>query len=367
MVEVEVINLTKIFGKNIVAVDNLSVKVRDKEFLAILGPSGCGKTTTLRCIAGLETPTKGEIYIGGTLVNYVPPKDRDVAMVFQSYALYPHMNVFNNIAFPLKVRYSLSKDEIKRRVEEVAKLLGIEHLLERMPKELSGGERQRVALGRAIIRSPKVFLMDEPLSNLDAKLRVQMRAELKRLQKDLEITTIYVTHDQVEAMSMADRILLMNKGRMVQLGSPEELYNHPTDLFAAGFIGTPPMNFIECDLKEGDGEFLLDAGDFSIKIPKDLGEMVKERCSSGLVLGIRPEDVLIHKEREAALIEGIEGEVYVVEPLGPNLIVNVKIGGYLIKVTAPSNFKVTMGEKLRIAFNIDKVHIFDRKSGKAII
>ena len=248
MSKVKVVNLVKKFDKT-VAVDGISFDVKDGEFIVLLGPSGCGKTTTLRCIAGLETPDEGEIYIDDKLVNDLPPKDRDVAMVFQSYALYPHMTVYGNLAFPLKMR-KLPKDEIDKKVKEVAKLLNIDHLLDRKPRQLSGGEMQRVALGRALVRTPRVFLMDEPLSNLDAKLRVYMRAELKKLQRDLKITTIYVTHDQAEAMAMADRIAVMNKGKILQYSEPHDVYEKPANLFVAGFIGSPPMNFIKASIVE---------------------------------------------------------------------------------------------------------------------
>jgi len=257
MARVELRNVTKKFGK-VVAVDRASLVVDDKEFFSLLGPSGCGKTTLLRIIAGLEFPDEGDVLIDDRVVTRLPPKDRDVAMVFQNYALYPHMTAFDNIAFPLAVRrreLNLSKDEIRKRVVEVARLLNIEELLKRYPSQLSGGEQQRVALARALVRRPKVWLLDEPLSNLDAKLRIIMRSELKKLQKTLGITTIYVTHDQVEAMSMADRIAVMNKGRVLQVGTPDELYHKPADTFVATFIGAPPMNLIPCVLEESPREY----------------------------------------------------------------------------------------------------------------
>jgi multiple sugar transport system ATP-binding protein len=356
-------NLLKRFG-SVIAVNNLSLEVKDKEFIVFLGPSGCGKTTTLRCIAGLETPDSGNIYIGDALVNDLPPKDRDIAMVFQSYALYPHMSVFDNIAFPLKMR-KMPKDEIKKRVKEVASLLKIEELLDRKPRQLSGGQAQRVALGRAIVRQPKVFLFDEPLSNLDAKLRVYMRAELKRLQKELATTTIYVTHDQVEAMTMADRIALMNNGILQQLASPSDIYHKPENIFVAGFIGSPPMNFINCSLKEFDGEYALDAGEFTIKLPKDIGLIVKEKAeSSELVLGIRPEDITVY---ESAVPEAIETEVYVIEPLGSENVIDLKIGENLIKAISPPTLWLKIGDKAYINFNKEKMHIFNKKTEKAII
>jgi len=364
MAKVMIKNLTKRFG-NVIAVNNLNLMVEDKEFLVLLGPSGCGKTTTLRCIAGLEYPDEGEIYIGNTLVNDLPPKDRDIAMVFQSYALYPHMNVFDNIAFPLKIR-KLPRDEINKRVKEVAELLKISHLLDRKPKQLSGGERQRVALGRAIVRNPQVFLMDEPLSNLDAKLRVYMRAELKKLQKELGVTTIYVTHDQVEAMTMADKIAIMNLGVLQQVGTSYEVYHYPSNLFVAGFIGSPPMNFVHCTLKESNGLYLLDSGEFVIHLTNDIGEIIKERISSSeIVLGVRPEDILISKEFGAQ--NSVEGEVYVTEPMGSEMIVDVKVGSEILKVKSHAEMDVNIGDKVWLTFKIDKIHLFDKKTEKSII
>ncbi len=307
--------ITKVFPPKTVAVNDVSLEVSDGEFFTLLGPSGCGKTTTLRIIAGLEKPTRGRVYIDGVDVTDLPPRKRDVAMVFQTYALYPHMKVYDNIAFPLKLR-KLPKDEIDRRVKEVAELLRIKELLDRYPKQLSGGQQQRVALARALVRKPKVWLMDEPLSNLDALLRVRMRAELKRLQKELGITTIYVTHDQVEAMSMADKIAVMNAGRVLQVGTPAEIYGRPKTLFVAGFIGTPPMNFLRVEFREEGGRYLLKGREFSLELPSELGELVGGKVPSGgeLVMGVRPEHIEIAEgsEREGTIL----AEVYVVEPLG---------------------------------------------------
>ncbi|WP_297487983.1 ABC transporter ATP-binding protein, partial [Thermococcus sp.] len=292
MAEVQLINVWKVFG-GFTAVKDMNLHVKDREFMILLGPSGCGKTTTLRMIAGLEEPTKGRIYIGDRLVAdpekdvFVPPRDRDVAMVFQSYALYPHMSVYDNIAFPLKLR-KVPKSEVDKRVREVAEMLGLSELLNRKPRELSGGQRQRVALGRAIVRKPRVFLMDEPLSNLDAKLRVRMRAELKRLQRQLGVTTVYVTHDQVEAMTMGDRIAVINAGQLQQVGSPEEVYHKPANTFVAGFIGSPPMNFLEGTLTE-DG--FVDFGEFRLKLLPDQFEVLREEnlIDKTITFGIRPE------------------------------------------------------------------------------
>jgi len=357
-------NLTKRFG-DVVAVSDVSLEVEDKGFLVLLGPSGCGKTTTLRCVAGLETPDTGEIYIGDTLVNELPPKDRDVAMVFQSYALYPHMKVFDNIAFPLKMR-KVPKSEIEERVKRVAELLKITHLLNRKPKQLSGGEAQRTALGRAIVRDPRVFLMDEPLSNLDAKLRIYMRAELKRLQKDLGVTTVYVTHDQVEAMTMAERIAIMNYGVLQQLATPDKVYDNPQSLFVAGFIGSPPMNFIDCTFMEKSGECFIDAGVFTLPIPDAIGHAVKQQAtSSKLILGVRPEDILVHKKRVPEA--NVEGEVYVLEPLGSEIVLDLKVGENLIKVKTPPDFRVNTGDRVWLSFDTNRIHAFDKKTEKAIV
>src|SRR5690554_686499 len=292
MASVTLERVTKRFG-NVIAVDEASLEIRDKEFLVLVGPSGCGKSTTLRMVAGLEDVTEGNIYIGDRLVNDVPPKDRDIAMVFQNYALYPHMDVYNNMAFGLKLR-KFPKSEIDRRVKEAARMLGIENLLDRKPKQLSGGQRQRVAVGRAIVREPKVFLMDEPLSNLDAKLRVQMRAELSKLHRRLEATVIYVTHDQTEAMTMGDRIVVMKDGFIQQVGAPLEVYEKPVNVFVAGFIGSPAMNFMEGVLRRDGETYFIDAKTFKLPIPaekaasiKNLGKYVDKQ----VVLGIRPEDI----------------------------------------------------------------------------
>lgn len=364
MARVRICKLTKKFGK-VIAVKSLNLDIADREFLVLLGPSGCGKTTTLRCIAGLEHPDEGEIYIGDALVNDVPPKDRDIAMVFQSYALYPHMTVFDNIAFPLKMR-KVPKDEIVERVKRTAEFLKISHLLNRRPAQLSGGEAQRVALGRAIVREPKVFLMDEPLSNLDAKLRVYMRAELKRLQRELKTTTIYVTHDQVEAMSMADRVAIMSGGVLQQVGTPEEIYSNPRNIFVAGFIGSPPMNFIDCTFIEREEGAFLEASTFTLPIPDTVRDAIKERATGPeLVLGVRPEDIKLYRKQTPSA--NISGQVYVVEPLGSELIYDLKIEDSLVKAKAPSDFKVEMGEKIWLSFSIEKIHIFDKRTEETII
>ncbi|WP_455367518.1 ABC transporter ATP-binding protein [[Eubacterium] cellulosolvens] len=361
MARVRLSNLVKRFGET-TAVDNLSIAVEDKEFLVLLGPSGCGKTTALRCIAGLETPDSGEIYIGDDMVNEVPPKDRDIAMVFQSYALYPHMTVYNNLAFPLKMRKT-PKSEIDRSVKDAARLLRIERLLNRKPKQLSGGEAQRVALGRSIVRSPKVFLMDEPLSNLDAKLRLYMRAELKRLQKELGTTTIYVTHDQAEAMTMGDRVAIMNLGELQQLSTPDEAYNNSANLFVAGFIGSPPMNFIDCTYQDKDRT--LHSGEAQFTLPKDMAGVIKRGITdSDVVLGFRPEDVTLH---DRPIPNSIKTEIYVYEPLGSEIIVDLKLGDNLLKAKVPPDTKLKIGETKHLTIKKEKMHIFDKKTGKNLI
>jgi len=363
LARVELKNVTKRFG-DVVAADSVNLEIKDKALVVLLGPSGCGKTTTLRCIAGLETPDEGEIYIGDTLVNELPPKDRDVAMVFQSYALYPHMKVFDNIAFPLKMR-KVPKDEIRKRVRTTAELLRITHLLDRKPKQLSGGEAQRTALGRAIVREPRVFLMDEPLSNLDAKLRLYMRAELKSLQKQLGVTTVYVTHDQAEAMTMSDEVAIMNFGVVQQVDNPGKIYDYPTNMFVAGFIGSPPMNFIDCNFTEKNGSGFLDAGTFTFPLPDDLKKLIKEKATgSELVLGVRPEDISMGKSRSRG--EFIEAEVYVIEPLGSEIIVDLKLGENLLKAKTGPTTRVHVGEKVWMGFNRNRMHIFDKKTTKAI-
>jgi multiple sugar transport system ATP-binding protein len=327
-----------------------------------LGPSGCGKTTVLRCIAGLERPDAGEIYIGDNLVNDLDPKDRDIAMVFQSYALYPHMTVFNNIAFPLSNR-KMQKKEIRERVKRTAELLQIEDLMNRKPKQLSGGQQQRVALGRAIIREPHVFLMDEPLSNLDAKLRIHMRAELKKLQKDIGITTIYVTHDQVEAMTMGNQISIMNKGILQQTDIPYRIFHNPANHFVAGFIGSPPMNFFDCDLKS-EASF-LDAGEFEYPLSKGLIKTVDKASSKKIILGIRPHDVLVSRQKRKDRLA--KAELYISEPLGDEIILNLKIGDMLFKAVVNPEFEVEKSKQLYFYFPEEKVYLFDKKTGKILV
>lgn len=360
MAKVVLKGVTKRFGE-VVAINRFNLEARDKDFVVLLGPSGCGKTTALRCIAGLETADEGEIYIGERLVNDLDPQERDVAMVFQSYALYPHMTVFSNLAFPLE-NAKVPKDEVKRRVQEVAELLKIQELLDRKPKQLSGGQRQRVALGRAIVREPHAFLMDEPLSNLDAKLRTYMRAELKKLQKDLEVTTIYVTHDQVEAMTMGDKIAVLNGGILQQTGTPDEIYYDPSNQFVAGFIGSPPTNFFDCTLtREVDA---LDAGEFRYPLPQDMAKAAEKATSAEVVLGIRPRNVDVYREEGKDAI--VKARLYVSEPLGDMLILDLKVGESLVKAVVSPEFKAEMGDELWIGFPADKIYLFDKKTGEAL-
>jgi len=364
MAKVKVKNLVKIFGKNVIALKGVSFEVRDKEFFVLLGPSGCGKTTTLRIIAGLEKPTEGRVYIDDTDVTDLPPKDRDVAMVFQTWALYPHMKVYDNIAFPLKIR-KLPKKEIDRRVKEIAKLLKIEDLLDRMPKQLSGGQQQRVALARALIRKPKVWLLDEPLSNLDALLRVYMRSELKRLQRDIGVTTIYVTHDQVEAMTIADKIAVMNAGQIMQIGDPLSIYNKPANIFVAGFIGTPPMNMLNGILVESDDSIFVEGNGFKYKMPEALYNILKDKVGSEVVLGFRPENAIVSTSPEGNYIEG---EVYVIEPLGNEVLVDVKVGEKIVKVKmAMEESLLRLRGKIYVIPDSNKIHLFDAKTEKALI
>ncbi|MET1159737.1 MAG: ABC transporter ATP-binding protein [Thermoprotei archaeon] len=364
MAKVELRDIVKKFG-SVVAVDHVSFKVKDGEFFVLLGPSGCGKTTTLRIIAGLEDPDEGYVLIDDQIVNDVPPNKRDIAMVFQNYALYPHMTVYKNLAFPLE-NMGLSKQEIDKRVREVAKLLHIDHLLDRKPGQLSGGEQQRVALGRALVRRPRVFLMDEPLSNLDAKLRVYMRAELKRLQKELKITTIYVTHDQVEAMTMADIIAVMNKGRVMQIGEPRELYYKPANTFVAGFIGSPPMNFFDATFIAKEDNYMLDAGDFKLALDPDIGNIVEKSLGSEgeVIVGIRPEHMEIY---DKPVENSIPSEVYVIEPLGSETVINVRIGNRIFKVVTKSDISYSIGTKIYVRPVMKHIHIFDKKTEKAIV
>ena len=358
-------HVTKKFG-DVVAVNDLDIEIEDKEFLVLVGPSGCGKTTALRCLAGLEDITEGFIRIGDQVVNDVAPKDRDIAMVFQSYALYPHMSVFDNMAFGLKLR-KYPKDEIRRRVDEAAGILGIEALLDRKPRQLSGGQRQRVALGRAIVREPKVFLLDEPLSNLDAKLRVQTRTEITKLHQKLQTTFIYVTHDQVEAMTMASRIAVMNFGVLQQIDTPQTLYDRPDNLFVAGFIGSPAMNFFPGKLTQDGANMMVDCGSFSVKIPDDRADVYKPHNGKAVIFGLRPEDIYDPKYEAPGIIGyQVEGNVEVTELMGNEIFVFLKSGDhdYVARIDPRTNFR--MGDKVNVTFNMGNMHVFDKETEQAI-
>ncbi|HEY4600067.1 MAG TPA: sn-glycerol-3-phosphate ABC transporter ATP-binding protein UgpC [Cerasibacillus sp.] len=364
MAELKLNNLKKVFDKDVVAVQDFNLHIKDREFIVFVGPSGCGKSTTLRMIAGLEEISSGELYIDDRLMNDVAPKDRDIAMVFQNYALYPHMNVYDNMAFGLKLR-KFKKDEIDRRVKDAAKILGLEAYLDRKPKALSGGQRQRVALGRAIVRDAKVFLMDEPLSNLDAKLRVQMRAEIQRLHNRLKTTTIYVTHDQTEAMTMATRLVVMKDGIIQQVGAPKEVYDNPENVFVGGFIGSPAMNFLTGTLI--DGYFTLN--DIKIKVPEGKMKPLREQgyVNKDIILGIRPED--LHDElsfMESSPDTKVTAKIEVAELMGSETYLYLSLSNQDIIARVDSRTNVTNGESVELALDMNKAHFFDIQTEKRI-
>jgi len=355
----------KRFG-DVVAVNDLNITIEDKEFLVLVGPSGCGKTTALRCLAGLEDISEGRIMIADQVVNDVAPKDRDIAMVFQSYALYPHMTVYDNMAFGLKLRKT-PKTEIKKRVEFAAKTLGIEQLLDRKPRQLSGGQRQRVAVGRAIVREPKVFLFDEPLSNLDAKLRVETRANLSKLHQQLATTFIYVTHDQTEAMTMASRIAVITKGLLQQIDSPQNLYDHPDNLFVAGFIGSPAMNFFPGTLARSDGNVFVDGGTFKVQIPENRINVYAPYEGKQIIFGIRPED--IHNPQFAPpgiIAQPVNAKIDVTELMGNEIFVYMKNGEHSFVARVDPRSRYQMGDDVQMTFNMENMQIFDRETEKAI-
>jgi multiple sugar transport system ATP-binding protein len=365
MAEVEMKNLKKVFEGKVVAVQDFNLDIADKEFIVLVGPSGCGKSTTLRCVAGLEEISDGEIYIGGKMVNDIPPKDRDIAMVFQNYALYPHMNVYKNLSFGLELR-KMKKEEIDRRVHEAAQILDIEHLLDRKPKALSGGQRQRVAVGRAIVRKPAVFLFDEPLSNLDAKLRVQMRTEIAKLHQSLQATIIYVTHDQVEAMTMGSRIVVLKDGLIQQVSDPLTLYDKPVNKFVAGFIGSPPMNFIDTDLVKEGGNYFVKTNAFKIQMPKDIYQTIAPYEGKKVTFGFRPEDMIdeaIAKDKEGKVIRA---KVEVIEPLGSEIFLYLTAGEDSFVVRVPHQYKTEIGSEVGFAIDLTKCHLFDIETEKAI-
>ena len=351
---------------DVVAVNDLNLEIADKEFLVLVGPSGCGKTTALRCLAGLEEISEGKIMIADQVVNDVAPKDRDIAMVFQSYALYPHMSVYDNMAFGLKLRKT-PKTEIDRRVKNAAKILGIEQLLERKPRQLSGGQRQRVAVGRAIVREPKVFLFDEPLSNLDAKLRVETRANISKLHQQLATTFIYVTHDQVEAMTMASRIAVINKGILQQVDTPQHLYDFPDNLFVAGFIGSPAMNFFPATFQKEDGKLFIDAKSFRVNLPADRYTVFTPYVGKAVTFGIRPEDIYNPNFIAPGIVpEPVEAEVDVVELMGNEILTYLKNGEHSFVARVDPRSRLQAGNKVQMVFNMANIHIFDAETERAI-
>ena len=366
MAQVTLRNLVKKFSEEVVAVNNVNLEIEDKEFVVLVGPSGCGKTTTLRMVAGLEDISAGEIYIGERLVNDVPPKDRNIAMVFQNYALYPHMTVYKNMAFSLKLRRT-PKAEIDRRVKTAADILGIADLLERKPKQLSGGQRQRVAVGRAIVRQPEVFLFDEPLSNLDAKLRVNMRAELIKLHDRLDATMMYVTHDQVEAMTMGDRIVVMRNGFIQQVGPPMEVYNQPQNQFVAGFIGSPPMNFLDARLVLDNGGLAVDIQGTRLPLPPQKVKGAEAYTNKNVVFGIRPEDILATPEKQSAYLTPIRATVEVLEPLGAEIVLELSYKGYAFTARMDPQMRARMHDEIEVYFDMERVHLFDPQTEQAIL
>jgi multiple sugar transport system ATP-binding protein len=376
MARVKLEGIRKMYQDSVVAVHGVDLDVADGEFVVLVGPSGCGKSTTLRMIAGLESITAGNLFIGDRMVNDVPPKNRDIAMVFQSYALYPHMTVRDNLAFALKLR-GTPKAEIETRVQEAADILGISEFLARTPRQLSGGQRQRVALGRAIVRKPQVFLFDEPLSNLDAQLRVQMRREIARLHQELDATMIYVTHDQVEAMTLGDRIVVMNKGYVQQLDTPMNLYDHPRNRFVAGFIGSPAMNFVDGRIIGGDSlQFVAEGDAFTFAVPPALADRVQGLENRALTLGIRPEDVSVAMEGGPTIFAGESTIVHppitaparldLVEALGNEVFIYVSIGSYVITARIAPQPLPKLGEPVTLAFDLTKSHFFDRETGDRV-
>lgn len=353
-------NLCKYFGK-VKAADNLDLVIGDREFVALLGPSGCGKTTTLLMIAGIYKPTAGNILFDGQVVNHLLPKERNIGMVFQSYALYPHMTVLDNIAYPLTLKKVHGKER-KERVQRVAEMMGIGELLDRKPGQLSGGQQQRVAVARALVKEPAILLFDEPLSNLDAKLRLRMRGEIKRLQEDLGVTSIYVTHDQVEAMTMASRIAVMSSGVLQAYGTPNQLYDHPETMFVAGFIGSPPMNFLNMNFKERDDGFYLKQESLELRIPDESGRLAKNNgASSEIIMGIRPEDITIGGEGD------FKAEVYVVEPLGREDLITFHLADEEVRALTPAPFKGKIGDVAGLSLNKEKIHLFNPETEASLL
>lgn len=348
---------------NVSVIENMNLEIQDQEFMVLVGPSGCGKSTALRMIAGLEDISGGTISIGGRVVNDLPPKSRDIAMVFQSYALYPHMTVRQNLEFGLKIR-KLPQADIDKLVNEAAQILDIAHLLDRKPKQLSGGQRQRVAVGRAIVRKPSVFLFDEPLSNLDAKLRVQTRAEITKLQSRLKTTTVYVTHDQVEAMTMGNRISVMNAGKIQQVGAPLELYERPANVFVATFIGTPPMNLIKATVSDGGAK--LQASGYTLPVPQSLRGLTSPKDGKGVIAGIRPENIQDPTRDERGETARLNMEVEIVEPLGHEVVAHGRIGQDLVVAKLEPHHVPKMGDKIEVIFELETLHLFDAETEKRL-
>jgi multiple sugar transport system ATP-binding protein len=363
MARVLIRNLEK-FYDDFLAVKDVNLEIRDKEFVVLVGPSGCGKTTTLRMVAGLESITSGHVLIGDTVVNELPPMDRDIAMVFQNYALYPHMSVFDNMAFGLKMR-KVNRDEIRKRVHDAADILGIRDYLNRKPRQLSGGQRQRVALGRAIVRHPQVFLFDEPLSNLDAKLRVQMRVELKKLHNRLATTAVYVTHDQVEAMTLGDRVVVMRGGVVQQVGEPLELYNKPVNRFVAGFIGSPAMNFSSVHVANGTGGLRAGNTGLTIDVPAEISSRLAPYAGRDVIMGVRPEDLEVANGGDPPGL-CFEALVEVVERLGAESLLDLQVGEQTMVASVEPSIRAKRGDKLRFALRPERLHFFDTNSEAAI-
>jgi len=352
------------FYESVHAVKDVNLQIRDKEFVVFVGPSGCGKTTTLRMIAGLEAISSGDISIDGNVINALAPMDRDIAMVFQNYALYPHMSVYDNMAFGLKMR-KFERPEIEKRVREAADILGIGELLKRKPRQLSGGQRQRVALGRAIVRHPRVFLFDEPLSNLDAKLRVQMRVELKKLHLRLGTTAIYVTHDQVEAMTLGDRVVVMKDGAVQQVGEPLELYNQPANKFVAGFIGSPAMNFAAVTVTEADGSLIAENSGLRIKLPDEIAQRLRGHIGREVILGVRPEDLTVAGSADLDH-PCFDAVIEVVEQLGSEILLDMKVGESIMVASVEPTASMRVADKLRVAMRRSRLHVFDAQTEAAI-
>lgn len=367
MARVVLENITKIFPGNVTAVKDVNLEIEDREFLVLVGPSGCGKSTLLRTIAGLEVPSNGDTIIGERTVNNVPPKDRDIAMVFQNYALYPHMNVYKNMAFALQLR-KFPKAEINHRVKEAAEILGISPLLDRKPKALSGGQRQRVAVGRAIVRKPKAFLFDEPLSNLDAKMRVQMRTEISKLHTKLQSTMIYVTHDQVEAMTMGDRIAVMKNGIIQQIADPLTLYEKPVNKFVAGFIGSPPMNFMKGTIIRKNGSWFFDEGKAQVKIVEEMIPKLSPYVNKKVFFGIRPENIYDKLFiGDAAPENTLTATVEVIEPMGSEVNLYLNTGKHSFVARVDAHDRAEVNQDLEVVFNMSKVHFFDCQTEKTIV